>query len=136
MKLIKLNAWRTLVFTVLILLGIGCSKASNNPAQELDYGCDSKVILKTISNANAKLYYNTSLAKWFISIDDLPPTSVSCVFCDDTVINSIIAGQPLTAIINVTVSGNIKRKVEGQLPPEQVTSYPLPYLIVVTSIAK
>lgn len=100
---------------------ISCSKAStdqitSNPAEQ-EFGCTAKTSLLTLTNTSGTLAYNSTQAEWQIVINNpLSSRAYSCSFCDKSILDPIVAGKPLSAIINVFVDGSVKRRYANQEP--------------------
>lgn len=121
-----------IIFSAIALLNItGCKKSSSN---EVNYGCDSQTVLQTVTNSAGVLVYVPAQAEWQVFLDLPGSISIGCSFCDKTAIASLVAGQPTTATINVTVSGSIKRRYENQIPLSVTPGYKESYLISAVTV--
>lgn len=118
----------------LVLLSLtSCKKSSANEADN-GYGCNTQTVLQTVTSTPGVLVYVPAQAEWEVFLDLPGSISIGCSFCDKTAIASLVAGQPTTATINVTVSGSIKRRYENQIPLSVTHGYKEVYLISAVTI--
>lgn len=121
--------------STLVLISItSCKKSSDTLNSELDYGCDTKVVLETLTNTPGLLVYNPTQAEWQVSIDLGSNRKFSCIFCDKSVYATQVAGQSTASAIPVTVSGSVKRRVLNQVPVTPTTGYVEVYVFNATSV--
>jgi hypothetical protein len=115
----------------------GCSKSSdttNQTTTDLGYGCATSVVLQTISGSAGVLYYNPYQAKWDINFDLPGGIYITCEVCDNSTIKAITDLHSQTEIVNVTVSGQIKRRIAYQVPLTPGAGYREIYVMNVTAI--
>ena len=133
MKAFTITKHFVFVLSILILTSItGCKKSSTTT--ELDYGCDSKIVLETLTNTPGLLVYNPIQGEWWVSIDLGSNRKFSCIFCDKTAYAAKVAGQSTSSSIPVTVSGSVKRRIINQIPITPTTGYFEVYVLTTTSV--
>ena len=133
MKSFNIAKHNLFTLSALILLSItSCTKTSINA--ELEYGCESKVVLQTLTNTPGVLVYNSVQAEWQVSIDLGSNRKFSCTFCDKSAYAAKVAGQSTSSTIPVTVSGSVKRRVINQIPITPTTGYVEVYVLTTTSV--
>lgn len=134
MKLFKPQKQLFSIAAVVMLTSIfGCKKSSGSESDP-GYGCNSQVILKTLTNANGQLSYVPGQSQWAVSFSLPGGYLFACDFCDQSAISSIVAGHSTGDVINVTISGEVKRRVENQPDIVPTTGYTEIYLISVSSV--
>jgi hypothetical protein len=118
-----------------ILFFLSCSKSSDSPADP-GYGCNTQAILQTIPPTAAKLVYVPAQSKWLISLDLSGSIYIACEACGNAdVLSAITTGHSLTDVININVSGNIKkREVNQAAPAPGNTGYREIYLMDINSV--
>ena len=120
-----------------ILVVAGCSKAGidNSMVPDPGYGCTTNVVLQTVTNSPGKLVYLTGLGKWCISLDLPNSIYIACETCgNEDAINAITKGHSTADIIDITVSGRIKRLTADQPVPYSHAGYRDIYMISVDAI--
>lgn len=128
MRAFSANRHLVLAISALILISVaGCTKPATD--NEPDSGCDSKTVLQTLTNTAGQLVYNPTQAEWQVMIDLPGSISFGCSFCNQSAISSIVAGQSASSVINVTVSGNVKRRYSNQIPLSVTTGYKEIYVL-------
>lgn len=103
-----INSKQRLLIFFFYIGSIGCSKPAKD---EANYGCGSQAVLETLVNTPGVLVYNSTQAEWWVSIDLGSGRQFSASFCDKSAYDAKVAGQPTTASIPVTVSGQVKKKM-------------------------
>jgi len=140
--LIPFKHYFFMISTFLLFLTSSCTKSNietpdpipNDPG----FGCNTSVVMGTLSNAAGKLFYNSAKNEWWIRFST-PGFSNFTIICNQSSVDTIITGHTVLEEFIVTVSGTIKAIDAFQAsrpfptPPE---SYPIPYLINITHITK
>ena len=134
MKFFKTTKQLLFISSCLILVSIFGCKKSTSSEHDLGFGCNTNTVLKTVANVNGNLVYSSGQSQWVVFIDFPGGGGAACDFCDQSLVNAMTNGHSLSDVINVTISGDIKRRLENQIPPSAVTSYPDIYLISATSL--
>lgn len=132
----RMNSPKRLMLLVsfLILVSIfGCEKNSVSE-NDIGYGCDTKVVLKTLTNTTGQLKYSPEHARWIAGFNLSGGYLFLCDFCDQNSIKLITAGHSNSDVINITVSGEIKRRVQNQPEIIPTTGYPEIYLISAATV--
>ncbi|MBK8520057.1 MAG: hypothetical protein IPL54_03975 [Chitinophagaceae bacterium] len=124
--------WAFAISSLTLMCMAACTKTSTKA--ESDYGCDSKVVLETLTNTPGILVYNPTQAEWQVSIDLGSNRKFSCIFCDKSAYSAMVAGQSTSSSIPVNVSGSVKRRVENQVPITPTTGYVEVYVFSATSV--
>jgi len=121
------------ILSALILINIAsCTKPAT--VNEPDYGCDSKVTLQTLTNTPGQLVFNPTQGEWQVMIDLPGSISFGCNFCDQSAIAAVVAGKSTSFVINVTVTGNVKRRYSNQIPLSITTGYKEIYVISLAAV--
>lgn len=130
---LKQSVLITTFFSILFFLS--CSKSSDSPADP-GYGCSTQAVLQTIPATAAKLVYVPVQSKWLISLNLAGGIYIACEACGNAdIMTAITAGHPLTDVINVNVSGNIKKREASQSAPVPgTTGYTEVYLMDINSV--
>ena len=133
MKAFTITKHCVFILSILTLISIsGCKKSSLNP--ELDYGCDSIVVLETLTNTPGVLTYSPVHGEWWVSIDLGSNRKFSCSFCDRSTYSAKVAGQSTNSSIPVNVSGTVKRRYTNQIPISPTTGYVEVYVLNTASV--
>ena len=133
MKAFTITKHFVFVLSILILTSItGCKKSSTT--SELDYGCDSKIVLENLTNTPGVLVYNPIQAEWWVSIDLGGNRKFSCIFCDKSAYAAKVAGQSTSSSIPVNVTGSVKRRYTNQIPISPTTGYVEVYVLNTASV--
>ena len=137
-----------LILPAFAFLFSSCTKASSDyvdPKPDPGYGCETSVVLRSITSAPARLTFypaNTTGGqgnKWSISLDLPDVTKVACFNCNKQVEIEAITGVTATSTVtvNVLITGEVKRYEYNQPDPRVIpTSYPVPYWLNIFSITK
>lgn len=115
----------------------GCSKAGTDNIVDPGYGCSTNTVLQTVTNSPAKLVYLAGAAQWAINLDLPGGIYIICETCgNDAAISAITAGHASGDIIDITVSGRIKRISAGQPALYSHAGYRDIYLLSVDGIVQ
>jgi hypothetical protein len=127
----------TAIFLFALFFVTSCKKSANTmPVPDAGYGCSTTTVLSSVTNLSAKLVYlNLPVPKWYFSLDLPGSIYITADNCDHAAeIQAIIAGHATTELLNVTVSGKIKRRTEGQDTLSNKLSYRPTYLIAIDNM--
>lgn len=123
--------WLFMAIMFSLLTTIGCKKSSN---EDPEFGCDTQVVLETLTNTPGTLVYNPTQAEWQVSIDLGGGKIFSCIFCDKSAYAAKVAGQSTSSSIPVTISGSVKRRIYNQAAIMPTTGYVEVYVLTTTSV--
>ena len=121
----------------MLCIDAGCKKSTTEAEVDPGYGCNTSEVLGVATNVPAQLVYMTPAygTRWYLVVQLPGNNPVICHYCDhEAEIQAILAGHSTNDVLNVTVSGRIKRSMRNQniwLPNGQ---YPEFYRISIDAI--